>query len=159
MNSVGAILETGHDALHALCLRCHVRRLDLFGSAVTDRFDPLRSDVDMLVEFTDLIFAIDSIPAIFGVTTDPFIVFTSNIFAVMGLRSLYFLLAAVVDRFHLLKYGLAIILSFVGFKMLTEKFISIDIALSLAIILSVLALSIVASMVWPQRDRGGSQTR
>jgi len=109
----------------------------------------------ILVEFTDLIFAIDSIPAIFGVTTDPFIVFTSNIFAVMGLRSLYFLLAAVVDRFHLLKYGLAIILSFVGFKMLTEKFISIDIALSLAIILSVLALSIVASMVWPQRDRGG----
>jgi tellurite resistance protein TerC len=77
----------------------------------------------ILVEFTDLIFAIDSIPAIFGVTTDPFIVFTSNIFAVMGLRSLYFLLAAVVDRFHLLKYGLALILSFVGFKMLTEKFI------------------------------------
>ena len=108
----------------------------------------------ILVEFTDLIFAIDSIPAIFGVTTDPFIVFTSNIFAVMGLRSLYFLLAAVVDRFHLLKYGLAIILSFVGFKMLTEKFISIDIALSLAIILSVLALSIVASMVWPQHERG-----
>jgi tellurite resistance protein TerC len=109
----------------------------------------------ILVEFTDLIFAIDSIPAIFGVTTDPFIVFTSNIFAVMGLRSLYFLLAAVVDRFHLLKYGLAIILSFVGFKMLTEKFIEIDIVLSLTIILSVLALSIVASLVWPQRERGG----
>ena len=107
----------------------------------------------VLVEFTDLIFAIDSIPAIFGVTTDPFIVFTSNIFAVMGLRSLYFLLAAVVDRFHLLKYGLAIILSFVGFKMLTEKFISIDIAMSLTIILSVLALSILASVMWPQRER------
>ena len=107
----------------------------------------------ILVEFTDLIFAIDSIPAIFGVTTDPFIVFTSNIFAVMGLRSLYFLLAAVVDRFHLLKYGLAIILSFVGFKMLTEKFISIDIAMSLTIILSVLALSILASVMWPQRER------
>ena len=107
----------------------------------------------ILVEFTDLIFAIDSILAIFGVTTDPFIVFTSNIFAVMGLRSLYFLLAAVVDRFHLLKYGLAIILSFVGFKMLTEKFISIDIAMSLTIILSVLALSILASVMWPQRER------
>jgi tellurite resistance protein TerC len=106
----------------------------------------------ILVEFTDLIFAVDSIPAIFGVTTDPFIVFTSNIFAVMGLRSLYFLLAAVVDRFHLLKYGLAIILSFIGFKMLVEHWIRIDIALSLAIILGVLALSIVASLVWTKRD-------
>ncbi len=106
----------------------------------------------LLVEFTDLVFAIDSIPAIFGVTTDPFIVFTSNIFAVLGLRSLYFLLAAVVDRFHLLKYGLALILSFVGFKMLTEHFIEIDIVLSLSIILGVLTLSILASLVWPERQ-------
>jgi tellurite resistance protein TerC len=106
----------------------------------------------ILVELTDLVFAIDSIPAIFGVTTDPFIVFTSNIFAVLGLRSLYFLLAAVVDRFHLLKYGLALILSFVGFKMLTERFIEIDIVLSLTIILGVLALSITASLVWPRRE-------
>jgi tellurite resistance protein TerC len=102
----------------------------------------------ILVEVTDLIFAIDSIPAIFGVTTDPFLVYTSNIFAVMGLRSLYFLLAAVVDRFHLLKYGLAVVLSFVGFKMLAERWIEIDVALSLAIILSVLAISIAASLVW-----------
>src|SRR5581483_4812571 len=71
----------------------------------------------ILVEVTDLVFAVDSIPAIFGVTTDPFLVFTSNIFAVLGLRSLYFLLAAVVDRFYLLKYALALILSFVGVKM------------------------------------------
>jgi tellurite resistance protein TerC len=106
----------------------------------------------ILVEFTDLIFAIDSIPAIFGVTTDPFLVFTSNIFAVMGLRSLYFLLAAVVDRFHLLKYGLALILTFVGFKMLTERWIDIDIMLSLAIILGVLALSVVASLIWSRPD-------
>src|SRR5437764_1136275 len=106
----------------------------------------------ILVEFTDLIFAIDSIPAIFGVTTDPFLVFTSNIFAVMGLRSLYFLLAAVVDRFHLLKYGLALILTFVGFKMLTERFIEIDIVLSLSIILGVLALSITASLMWPRSE-------
>ena len=106
----------------------------------------------ILVEFTDLIFAIDSIPAIFGVTTDPFLVFTSNIFAVMGLRSLYFLLAAVVDRFHLLKYGLALILSFVGFKMLTERWIEIDIMLSLVIILGVLGLSIVASLIWTKRE-------
>jgi tellurite resistance protein TerC len=106
----------------------------------------------ILVELTDLVFAIDSIPAIFGVTTDPFIVFTSNIFAVLGLRSLYFLLAAVVDRFHLLKYGLALILSFVGFKMLSERFIEIDIVLSLSIILGLLAISITASLVWPRRE-------
>lgn len=109
----------------------------------------------ILVEFTDLIFAIDSIPAIFGVTTDPFIVFTSNIFAVMGLRSLYFLLAAVVDRFHLLKYGLAVILTFVGFKMLAEHWIRIDITVSLAIILGVLAISIIASLVWPKKAGSG----
>ena len=107
----------------------------------------------ILVEFTDLIFAIDSIPAIFGVTTDPFLVFTSNIFAVMGLRSLYFLLAAVVNRFHLLKYGLALILSFVGFKMLTERWIEIDIMLSLVIILGVLSLSIVASLIWTKPEQ------
>jgi tellurite resistance protein TerC len=106
----------------------------------------------ILVELTDLVFAIDSIPAIFGVTTDPFIVFTSNIFAVLGLRSLYFLLTAVVDRFHLLKYGLALILSFVGFKMLTERYIEIDIVLSLSVILGVLALSIAASLMWPRRE-------
>jgi tellurite resistance protein TerC len=108
----------------------------------------------VLVEFTDLIFAIDSIPAIFGVTTDPFLVFTSNIFAVMGLRSLYFLLAAVVDRFHLLKYGLALILTFVGFKMLTEKWIEIDVGLSLGIILGVLAASILASLIWTREEKG-----
>jgi len=105
----------------------------------------------VLVEFTDLIFAIDSIPAIFGVTQDPFIVFTSNIFAILGLRSLYFLLAAVVDRFYLLKYGLALILTFVGVKMLGEHFFEIDIVLSLAIILGILAAAIVASMIWPRR--------
>jgi len=110
----------------------------------------------VLVEVTDLVFAIDSIPAIFGVTTDPFIVFTSNIFAVLGLRSLYFLLAAVVDRFHLLKYGLAVILTFVGAKMLLDRVVHIDIGLSLAVILSVLALSIVASMVVSNRAEGSS---
>jgi tellurite resistance protein TerC len=105
----------------------------------------------VLVEVTDLIFAVDSIPAIFGVTQDPFIVFTSNIFAILGLRSLYFLLAAVVDRFYLLKYGLALILTFVGVKMLTERFFELDIVLSLVIILGILVVSIVASMIWPRR--------
>jgi tellurite resistance protein TerC len=104
----------------------------------------------VLVEATDLIFAIDSIPAIFGITRDPFIVFTSNIFAVMGLRSLFFLLASVVTKFHLLKYGLAAILTFVGAKMLVENWIHIPILLSLGVVLVVLVVSIVASLVWPQ---------
>ena len=104
----------------------------------------------VLVEATDLIFAIDSIPAIFGITRDPFLVFTSNIFAVLGLRSLFFLLASVVTKFHLLKYGLAVILTFVGAKMLAEHWIHIPILWSLGIVISVLAASIGASFVWPQ---------
>jgi tellurite resistance protein TerC len=108
----------------------------------------------ILVEVTDLVFAIDSIPAIFGVTRDPFIVFTSNIFAILGLRSLYFLLAAVVDRFYLLKYGIAIILTFVGAKMLGERFFEIDILWSLAVIIGVLGASIAASLIWPRREEG-----
>jgi len=104
----------------------------------------------VLVEATDLIFAIDSIPAIFGITRDPFIVFTSNIFAVMGLRSLFFLLAHVVTKFHLLKYGLAVILTFVGVKMMIEYWVHIPIMLSLGVVLGVLLLSIVASLIWPK---------
>jgi len=107
----------------------------------------------VLVEVTDLVFAIDSIPAIFGVTRDPFIVFTSNIFAILGLRSMYFLLAAVVDRFYLLKYGIALILTFVGVKMIGEPWFHIEIVISLAVIIGVLALSIGASLMWPQRHR------
>jgi tellurite resistance protein TerC len=104
----------------------------------------------VLVETTDLIFAIDSIPAIFGITRDPFLVFTSNIFAVMGLRSLFFLLASAVTKFHLLKYGLAVILTFVGTKMLLDAWIHIPILLSLGIVVAVLAASIAASLIWPQ---------
>jgi len=112
----------------------------------------------VLVEVTDLVFAIDSIPAIFGVTRDPFIVFTSNIFAILGLRSMYFLLAAVVDRFYLLKYGIAIILAFVGVKMICEPWFHIEIFVSLAVILGVLGASIGASLIWPQRhDSAGNQ--
>ncbi|MEP6990209.1 MAG: TerC family protein [bacterium] len=104
----------------------------------------------VLVEATDLIFAIDSIPAIFGITRDPFLVFTSNIFAVLGLRSLFFLLASVVTKFHLLKYGLAVILTFVGAKMLAEHWIHIPTLLSLGVVVGVLALSIAASLAWPK---------
>ncbi|MDE3153442.1 MAG: TerC family protein [Gemmatimonadota bacterium] len=104
----------------------------------------------VLVEVTDLAFAIDSIPAIFGVTRDPFIVFTSNIFAVLGLRSLFFLLVSVIDRFHLLKYGLAVILTFIGVKMLADRWIELPIWVSLAVIVAVLATSVTASLIWPK---------
>ncbi|HMC57195.1 MAG TPA: TerC family protein [Gemmatimonadaceae bacterium] len=113
----------------------------------------------VLVEFTDLIFAVDSIPAIFGITRDPFIVFTSNIFAILGLRSMYFLLAAVVDKFYLLKYGLAVILSFIGVKMLGERWFHVDIMLSLGVVIGVLALSVVASLLWPERDKAPEVVR
>ncbi len=102
----------------------------------------------VLVEVTDLIFAVDSIPAIFGITRDPFIVFTSNIFAVLGLRSLFFLLASVVAQFHLLKYGLAVILTLVGAKMLAENWVHVPIGASLAGVVAILGLSIVASLIW-----------
>ena len=106
----------------------------------------------VLIEFTDLIFAVDSIPAIFVITEDPFIVFTSNIFAILGLRSMFFLLAAVVERFYLLKYGLSIILMFVGVKMLGEPWFHIPIWLSLAVVIGLLGTSIAASFIWPQPD-------
>jgi tellurite resistance protein TerC len=112
----------------------------------------------VLVEATDLIFAVDSIPAIFGITRDPFLVFTSNIFAVMGLRSLFFLLASVVTKFYLLKYGLAVILTFVGAKMLAEQWIHIPILLSLGVVVMVLAGSIVASLVWPAKPDSERKT-
>lgn len=104
----------------------------------------------LIVETTDLIFALDSIPAIFAVTTDPFLVYTSNVFAILGLRSLYFLLAEVVTKFRFLKLGLSAILVFVGIKMLIVEFFHIPILLSLGVIASILAISIVASLVLPE---------
>jgi tellurite resistance protein TerC len=104
----------------------------------------------LLVEATDLIFAVESIPAIFGITRDPFLVYPSNIFAVLGLRSLYALLASVVTKFWMLKYGLAVILTFVGTKMLIESWIHIPILLSLGVVLGLLAMSIAGSLIWPR---------
>lgn len=104
----------------------------------------------LLVEVTDLIFAVDSIPAVFAVTGDPFIVFTSNVFAILGLRSLYFVLADFVARFHYLKHALAGILGFVGVKMLVMGVIKIPIALSLGVIVALLAGAILLSV---RRDR------
>ena len=100
----------------------------------------------ILVEISDVIFAMDSIPAIFAITSDPFIVFTSNIFAIMGLRALYFLLADMANRFHLLKYGLAIILMFVGTKMLIVEWLKIPITVSLSVVIAVLGISILLSL-------------
>lgn len=99
------------------------------------------------VEVTDVIFALDSIPAIFAITTDPFIVFTSNIFAILGLRSLYFLLAGIIDKFIYLKVGLAAVLIFVGAKMLLEDVYKLPVVASLFIIAAILGISIVASLV------------
>jgi len=101
------------------------------------------------VEITDLIFAVDSIPAIFGITSDPFIVYTSNIFAILGLRALFFMLAGMMGKFHYLKVGLALVLAFVGVKMLIESWYKIPIVLSLGIVASLLAVSVVASLIWP----------
>lgn len=105
----------------------------------------------IMIEARDLVFAIDSIPAIFAVTTDPFIVFTSNIFAIMGLRALYFLLADMAGRFHLLKYGLAVVLVFIGGKMLAAPWFHMPVQWSLAIVGIVILVSVLISLVLSAR--------
>ncbi len=110
----------------------------------------------VLVEVTDLIFAVDSIPAIFAITTDPFIVLTSNVFAILGLRAMYFLLADVADRFSLLKYGLAVVLVFVGAKMMAIDLVKIPVGLSLAIVAAVIGTSIVLSLRLDARRRAAA---
>lgn len=115
------------------------------------------------VEVTDLVFAVDSIPAVLAVTRDPFVVYTSNIFAILGLRSLYFLLAKMMDRFHRLKLGLAVILTFVGIKMCVAHWLKESVGISdqtliltsLIFISAVLAGSIVASLAWPTEHPDG----
>ena len=99
-----------------------------------------------LVGLTDVIFAVDSIPAIFAITTDPFIVLTSNIFAILGLRAMYFLLAAVAVKFHLLSYGLAVILVFIGTKMMLIDLVKIPVAVSLGVVVAILAITMFASV-------------
>jgi tellurite resistance protein TerC len=112
-----------------------------------------------LVGITDVIFAVDSIPAIFAITTDPFIVLTSNIFAILGLRAMYFLLAAVAEKFHLLSYGLAVILTFIGTKMILIDIVKIPVGISLAVVVGILALTMWLSVRTaprlPARQTGG----
>jgi tellurite resistance protein TerC len=100
-----------------------------------------------LVETTDVVFAVDSIPAIFGVTRNPFLVYTSNVFAILGLRSMYFVLAGVIGKFHLLKYGLALVLAFVGMKMLLSEIWPLGIGLSLGVVGALLLGSVLLSLV------------
>ncbi|MBA3176570.1 TerC family protein [Salmonella enterica] len=108
----------------------------------------------IMVEFSDVIFAVDSIPAIFAVTTDPFIVLTSNLFAILGLRAMYFLLSGVAERFSMLKYGLAVILVFIGIKMLIVDFYHIPIAISLGVVFGILTATLVINAwVNHQRDK------
>ncbi len=110
----------------------------------------------VIVEVSDLVFAVDSIPAIFGITRDPFIIYTSNVFAIMGLRSLFFLLAGVVEKFHYLKIGLSMVLTLIGVKMLAEPFVvgtiiskNMMIFGSLIAVAVILSGSVIASLIWP----------
>ncbi len=106
----------------------------------------------IIIEFTDVIFATDSIPAILAISHDPFIIFSSNVFAILGLRALYFALAGITKYFHYLKYGLAAILIFVGVKMSIAGFFHFPIVLSLLIIMGVLLVSIIASLIFPEKE-------
>jgi tellurite resistance protein TerC len=107
----------------------------------------------LLIEATDLVFAVDSIPAIFAITSDPFIVFTSNMFAILGLRALYFLLVDIADRFHLLKYGLAMVLTFIGVKMLIMPWYHVPVQASLAIVSVLIGASVLASLFVTRPDK------
>lgn len=139
-------------------LRGHLRVTDGYqGERFTVVKDGVRGFTPLflvlvLIETSDVIFAVDSIPAIFAVTTDPFIVFTSNIFAILGLRSLYFLLADLNGRFHLLKYGLALVLVFVGVKMLVADLYKVPIGLALGIVAVILLASVAASLYATRKE-------
>jgi len=106
----------------------------------------------IVVEFTDLIFAVDSIPAILAISKDTFIIFTSNVFAILGLRALYFALAGITRYFYYLKYGLALILAFVGAKMMVSGYYKLPVTWSLAVIFGILLLTILASVIFPKKD-------
>jgi tellurite resistance protein TerC len=108
----------------------------------------------LVVETTDVMFALDSIPAVIAITTDPFIVYTSNVFAILGLRAIFFALAGIMRLFHYLHYGLSFILVFVGVKMLVSKFYEIPVEIALGVIIAVLTTSVVASIIKPQKTEG-----
>ena len=101
----------------------------------------------IVIDIMDLVFAVDSIPAVFAITRDPFIVYTSNVFAILGLRALYFLLAGVLDKLRYLKAGLALVLVFVGAKMIAEPWLHISVGVSLAVVSAMLLLTVILSLV------------
>ena len=109
----------------------------------------------VMIETTDLLFATDSIPAVLAITREPFIVYTSNVFAILGLRSLYFALAGMIEVFHLLHYGLSVILIFIGVKMLASHYVKIPIGIALGAVAGVLMISIVLSLVFPKKTSSG----
>ncbi len=106
----------------------------------------------LALETTDILFAVDSIPAVLAISKDPFIIYTSNVFAILGLRSLFFAISGLMKLFHLLHYGLAAILTFVGVKMLIEDFFHVPVTASLIVIASILVVSIVSSIIWPDQE-------
>ena len=143
-------------------LRSHLRITPGFhGQDFFVHIDGLRYATPMflvlvMIEASDLVFAVDSIPAIFAVTTDPFIVFTSNIFAIMGLRALYFLLTDMAERFHLLRYGLALVLVFIGAKMLLMPWFHMPVQWSLSIVALIVLASVFLSIRLPRHRQPGS---
>lgn len=150
------VAETGKDLENNFLLKWLRRHLPLTENYVDDKFIVKRAAkyfftplflVVIFIEISDLVFAVDSVPAIFAITTDPFIVWTSNIFAILGLRALFFLLADMADRFHLLKFGLAFILCFIGIKMCLLDIYKIPISIALSVVGCILLLSIVASLM------------
>jgi len=110
--------------------------------------------VIVALETTDILFAVDSIPAVLAISKDPFIVYTSNVFAILGLRSLFFAISGLMRLFHLLNYGLAAILTFVGVKMIIEDFVHVPVPVSLLVIAAILLISILLSLVWPEKRPG-----
>jgi tellurite resistance protein TerC len=109
--------------------------------------------VVLVVETTDVVFALDSIPAALGITLDPFVVYTSNIFAILGLRSLYFALAGIMRLFHYLHYGIVVVLAFVGVKMVIADFYEFPIEIALGVVVGVILISIIASIIWPHKEK------
>jgi tellurite resistance protein TerC len=107
----------------------------------------------LTIETTDIVFAVDSIPAVFGVTKDPFVVYSSNVFAILGLRATYFLLAGVMDTFHYLSHGLSFVLIFIGLKMLLDHFVPVPIGVSLLVVGVILTVAVVASLAKLRTDR------
>lgn len=132
-----------------------VKRACLSGRQAGKLFATPLFVVLLVVETTDVVFAVDSIPAILAITTDPFVVYTSNIFAVLGLRALFFVLSGFMQLFHHLSYGLSIILAFVGVKMIVADFYKIPVGVALAVVAGVLCISVITSMIWPSRTKQG----